>query len=210
MSSLRERDETESPYDRTFFDIVTATGEAAAQRVVPGLVRWLRPRTVVDIGCGEGAWLAAFIAAGCEGLGIDGPDVDTARLRIPAAAFRVRDLEEPLAPWLAGARFDLAVCIEVAEHLSPARADGLVDDLAALSDRVLFSAATPGQGGYGHVNEQPHEYWLRRFEDRGYAATTVLRRRIAGDEAIAPWYRENLLLLARVAPGAPPASLSAR
>jgi SAM-dependent methyltransferase len=185
------------PYDREFFDIVSSTATAAARRIVPPIVRWLAPSTVVDVGCGEGAWVAEFIAAGCEGIGVDGPFVDANRLLIPADRFVVRDLERPLA---LGRRFDLALCLEVAEHLSPARADGLVDDLVALADRVLFSAATPGQGGYGHVNEQPHEYWVERFEDREYAATGVLRRRFAGDGEVASWYRANLLLFARVQP----------
>lgn len=68
---------------------------------------------------------------------------------------------------------------------------------------MLFSAATPGQGGYRHVNEQPHEYWLNRFEDRGYAASTLVRRRFAHCEEVASWYRANPSLLVRVgrAPG---------
>lgn len=187
-------------YDASFFAIVTASGVASARCVVPPLVRWLEPGSVVDVGCGEGAWLAEFEAAGCHVTGIDGPQVDLSRFLVPRAAFVEHDLEQPL-DWPADReRFDLAVSLEVAEHLSPARADGFVDELAALSDRVLFSAAVPGQGGYGHVNEQPHEYWIRRFEDRGFAATTVLRRWFAGEEEVASWYRANLLLFVRVSP----------
>jgi SAM-dependent methyltransferase len=186
-------------YDEAFFDTVTSTGATSAARVVPYVVEWLRPTSVVDIGCGEGAWLAAFLRAGCRGVGVDGPHVDPGRLLVPPECFRAYDLEQPLAPLFDGERFDLAVCLEVGEHLSPGRADGLVDDLSALSDRLLFSAATPGQGGVGHVNEQPHAYWTSRFEDRGYAATTALRR-VACDDDVASWYRENLFLLVRVMP----------
>jgi SAM-dependent methyltransferase len=185
-------------YDAAFFEIITSTAADSARRVVPELVRWFEPESVVDVGCGEGAWLAEFVTAGCRCVGIDGPQVDPARLLVPCDAFLVRDLERPLS--LAGERFDLAVSLEVAEHLSPARADGFVEDLTRLSDRVLFSAAVPGQGGYGHVNEQPHDYWIRRFEERGYAVTTVLQRRFADDETVASWYRDNLLLFAGVIP----------
>jgi SAM-dependent methyltransferase len=185
-------------YDAMFFEIVTATAAESARRIVPVLVEWLEPASVVDVGCGEGAWLAEFAAAGCRCAGIDGPQVDRARLLVPLDAFLEHDLEQPLS--LEGDRFDLAVSLEVAEHLSPARADGFVDELTRLSDRVLFSAGVPGQGGYGHVNEQPHEYWIRRFEDRGYAVTTLLQRRFAGVEAVASWYRANLLLFVRVIP----------
>jgi SAM-dependent methyltransferase len=187
-------------YDASFFAIITSTAAASARRVVPPLVQWLKPRSVVDVGCGEGAWLAEFLRAGCRGVGVDGPAVDPARLLVPRDAFLAHDLERPLGDRLGGERFDLAVCLEVAEHLSSPRADGFLDDLTGLSDRVLFSAAVPGQGGYGHVNEQPHEYWIRGFEERGYAVTRLLRRWIADDEAVASWYRANLLLFVRVIP----------
>jgi hypothetical protein len=77
-----------------------------------------------------------------------------------SGAFLEHDLEQPLAQLLGGERFDLAASLEVAEHLSSARADGFVEHLTRLSDRVLFSAEVPGQGGYGHRNEQPHETGL--------------------------------------------------
>lgn len=186
-------------YDAAFYEIVTSTAVDAAREVVPAIVEWLEPASVVDVGCGEGAWLAEFAAAGCRCVGIDGPQVDPARLLVPRDAFLEHDLEQPLS--LDGDRFDLAVSLEVAEHLSPARADGFVDELTWLSDRVLFSAAVPGQGGYGHVNEQPHDYWIRRFEDCGYAVTALFQRRFADVEAVASWYRANLLLFVRVIPG---------
>ena len=187
-------------YDREFFDIVTGTGAESARSVVPAVVEWLRPATVIDVGCGEGAWAAEFAAAGCAVTGVDGGHVERSRLRIPADRFHAHDLERPLAGLFPGTRFDLAVCLEVAEHLAPARGPRLVDDLAALSDRILFSAAVVGQGGFGHVNERPHEYWVELFEDRRYAATAVLRRRFAGDPAVASWYRSNMLLFVRVTP----------
>jgi SAM-dependent methyltransferase len=191
---------TDPAYDRTFFAIVTQTASASARRVVPFVIDWLRPASVVDVGCGEGAWLAEFAAAGCRVAGVDGPQVDRSGLLVPDAAFSAHDLEQPLGTLLAGERFDLAVSLEVAEHLSPGRADGFVDDLVALADYVLFSAAVPGQGGYGHLNEQPHAYWITRFEERGYAVTTLLQRRFAADEQVASWYRSNLLLFTRLMP----------
>src|SRR3954447_16456322 len=187
-------------YDASFFATVTSTAAASARCVVGPVVRWLRPRSVVDVGCGEGPWLAEFAAGGCRVVGVDGPQVDPARLLVPGDAFFEHDLEQPLDGLLGGRRFDLAVSLEVAEHLSPARADGFLDDLTGLSDRVLFSAAVPGQGGYGHVNEQPHEYWIRGFEERGFAVTTLVRRWFADNDAVASWYRANLLLFVRVIP----------
>ena len=188
----------EQPYDPQFFDVITRTATDSAAVVVPWLLEWLDPRSVLDVGCAEGAWLAPFAAAGCRVVGIDGPQVRRERFVPDNGTLVHRDLETPIAGLFGGARFDLALCLEVAEHLSADRADGLVEDLAALADRIVFSAAVPGQGGYGHVNEQPHAYWIRRFEDRGYASTAVLQRRFAGDARIASWYRANLLVFVRV------------
>lgn len=31
------------------------------------------------------------------------------------------------------------------------------------SDIIYFTAAGPCQGGVGHINEKPHEYWIEKF-----------------------------------------------
>ena len=185
-------------YDRKFYDIVSGTALPSARRVVPHIVQWLHPTRVIDIGCGEGAWLIEFLRLGCHVVGVDGKFVEKGRLLIPLPTFVQRDLELPLTDVVSDFAFDLALSLEVAEHLSAHRAEGFVDDLVSFSDRVLFSAAIPGQGGYGHINEQPHQYWIRMFEDRGYAVTTVLQRRFANDPEVASWYRSNMLLFVKV------------
>jgi hypothetical protein len=130
-----------------------------------------------------------------DGLGLDGDYVDTTRLHIPADEFRAVDLERPPAP---DRRFDLAMSVEVAEHLAPATADGFVTLLTALAPVVLFSAAIPGQGGVEHVNEQ----WpaLGRALVHGFEPYDVVRPLVW---AIRLWRRstQNLLIFAH--PDAP-------
>jgi hypothetical protein len=94
-------------------------------------------------------------------------------------------------------RYDLAISLEVAEHLPPTAAAGFVSLLADLSDFVLFSAAVPGQGGVGHVNEQWPDYWISLFAGHGYSCLDVIRKRIWDDESIPLWYRQNILLFVR-------------
>ena len=96
-------------------------------------------------------------------------------------------------------RFDVAICIEVAEHLPKRVAPALVEGLAAMSDRVLFTAAQPGQGGTHHVNEQPREFWLDLFARHGLRESPLgesLRADIGGIPE-PEWMAQNLLLLAR-------------
>jgi SAM-dependent methyltransferase len=155
----------------------------------------LRPRQVVDVGCGLGAWLAAFREAGVvDCLGIDDASVDRSRLVLPAEQFRAHDLSQPFA---VERTFDLALCLEVAEHLPAASAEHLVGSLVRLAPVVLFSAAIPFQGGDNHINEQWPEYWAARFRAHNFLAIDYFRRHLWQDERVMWWYAQNLLLYAR-------------
>jgi hypothetical protein len=93
--------------------------------------------------------------------------------------------------------FDLVVCVEVAEHLSAECADSLVDLLVRFAPRVMFTAATPGQGGYDHVNEQPHEYWIAKFEKRGYRMLREIAERWRSEwkeSDVAAFYSNNIMV----------------
>lgn len=151
-------------------------------------------RSVVDVGCGIGTWLAVFQRHEVDDvLGFDGTHVDRTMLEIPEDRFQAWDLERPLP---IDRTFDLATCLEVAEHLSTSRADTLVDDLAHLAPIVLFSAAIPFQGGIGHINEQWPTYWVEKFTRRGLVAIDAIRPAIWDNDRVAMWYSQNCLLFA--------------
>jgi cyclopropane fatty-acyl-phospholipid synthase-like methyltransferase len=185
-------------YDPAFFEMLRHTSLSSASELVPFVYEWIKPRSVVDVGCGEGTWLEMFAAHGCRVVGIDSDWVPRGRLRIAQEQFIAHDLAQSLPESLYSCPFDLVVSLEVAEHLPEARADGFVHDLARLGSYVMFSAATPGQGGYGHINEQPHEYWIERFQDLGFAHTALLQRRFEHNEAVASWYRANVFIFVKV------------
>jgi len=137
--------------------------------------RYVRPRSVIDLGCGPGTYLRPF--TGCWVLGVDAEP--TAGGQLPEGCFRQLDLRRPL-PKLG--RYDLALCIEVGEHLQPEFAGQLVANVAAVAPVVFWSAAHPGQGGEHHHNEQPPEYWEALFARHGYGthpAEAAVRRAIA-------------------------------
>jgi hypothetical protein len=166
-------------------------------RTILNIVRALLPRvdSAVDVGCGVGTWLSVLKDGGTAVIqGIDGHWVDKEQLQIPNECFLACDLNRPID---LGRRFDLAISLEVAEHLERKNAKGFVSSLAALSDFILFSAAIPGQGGVGHINEQWPNYWISHFGEEGFVGVDVVRKHVWNDEAIPLWYRQNTLLFVK-------------
>ena len=183
-----------SLYDAAFYDSIASGSLASARAVAPFVVDLLAPqklRSVVDLGCGTGVWLRAFQDLGIEDvLGVDGDYVDTSSLLIPQEYFQSHDLDRPFLP---SRRFDLAMSVEVAEHLQPASAEVFVASLAKLAPAIVFSAAIPGQGGTGHINEQWPGYWANLFAHHHYHVIDC-RPALWDDDRIEPHYRQNLLL----------------
>jgi SAM-dependent methyltransferase len=181
-------------YDSSFYEYISGGSVSSAGRVVPYLMELLNPRSVVDIGCGTGAWTAEFRRQGVDvALGVDGAYVDKSQLMIPPDCFIDRDLELPLN---LNRTFDLAISMEVAEHLSPGRANSFVKDLVQLAPFVVFSAAVPLQGGTNHINEQWALYWKELFAGQGFQAVDCLRERFWNDPGVEWWYRQNMFLYA--------------
>lgn len=181
-------------YDNQFFTAMRGGSDRSAAIVVPLVLGLLKPASVVDIGCGEGAWLAQFMAAGItDVVGLDGDYVRPERLAIPRERFVAGDL---LAPWKIDRRFDLALCLEVAEHLEASFADELVRRLVALAPVCLFSAAIPHQGGTHHVNEQWPDYWAQRFLQHGFHVCDPLRAALWAEPGVGYVYAQNMLVFA--------------
>lgn len=173
-------------YDQAFYESEGATARTAARIVLPRILEDHPVASVIDIGCGTGEWALAAHDYGKITLAVD--------LLVPGelvvAPFFV---EADLASGYSCAGFDLAVCVEVAEHL-PEDAAGLLVDGLTEAGAVLFSAATPGQPGIGHVNCQPHTYWHDLFAEHDFSPTFV------GEwfsEPVADFYRRNLFLYRR-------------
>ncbi len=144
-------------YDSDYYD---RQGEGVALRsagvISESIVTEFTPNRVVDVGCGTGALLEALRDRGCEVYGLEyssaalkycrARKLDVIKFNIERDTFRDDRV------------FDVAISTEVAEHLPEKEADRYIDLLTRLSDTVVFTAAPPGQGGGGHVNEQSPSY----------------------------------------------------
>lgn len=148
------------------------------------------PRSIIDLGCGVGLSLDAFLARGIDAVGVEGSALAIAKARHPDC-IRRHNLNAALD---LGRRFDLIWSIEVVEHIHPRYVEQLTRTFSNHSDRIVMSAAHPGQGGEGHFNEQWPEYWIAQFAKNGYtlddAGTEALR-------AIDEQHSQNILVFER-------------
>ena len=172
-------------YTPAYYRRISEGSEQSAMEVFKALEPVnVKPKKVADIGCGAGAW----VQKGIEWVGVD--------YGIPKKAMYegVEYVESDLTKQLPNiGKFDLAICMEVAEHLPIERAKPLIEYLCSLAPKVLFSAAIPKQGGTGHINEQWQTWWAELFEQCGYAPAKK-QPDIVGNKNIELWYRQNTVL----------------
>ncbi|MBY0472776.1 GtrA family protein [Patescibacteria group bacterium] len=182
---------TERSYSGDFFKEMEDANLRSARTVVPQVLKYLKPESVLDIGCGQGLWLRAFMEKDISDVvGYDGEYVEREKLSIPKEKFIAADLEKPLS---LNRNFDLAISLEVGEHLSDAASRTFVKNLTDAAPVILFSAAIPGQGGVHHINEQWPDYWEARFKEQGYVPVDCLRKFFWGDARVAFFYAQNIM-----------------
>jgi hypothetical protein len=159
----------------------------------------INPMTVVDVGCATGDLIAAYEGFGICSRGIDGSENCIEYLECERHKVIIHDLRTPLITLLENPKFDLATCFEVAEHIEPEYVDVFLDNLCKLSDKILISAAPPGQQGRNHFNCQPVDYWVLKFAKRDYFYNGYIVKDLR--KAFTPWkersgiraYYNNLL-----------------
>lgn len=167
--------------------------DISPSQIIPILKTLFGPESAVDIGCGVGHWLQQFRTHGVEDvLGIDGFHLAKGLFLLDQKNLLQVDLEKQFE---VGRTFDLAICLEVAEHISSENASVFVHSLTKLSHTILFSAAIPGQGGQNHINEQWPSYWQKMFRELGYTFYDIIRPRIWWNREIKSYYRQNMFIV---------------
>jgi len=185
--------DTRNPYDKNFFKSKIGFSNYSARKFY-NIIKDRLPKldSVVDIGCGTGNWLLNFENFGTKKiLGIDNFINDSSLLEFKKDQFLRHDLTQPIE---LNERFDLAICLEVAEHLPTKSSKILIESLTKLSDYILFSAAIPGQGGCNHINEQWQSFWTRLFKEYNFDCYDCFRPKIWTDEKIPFWFKQNSFL----------------
>ncbi len=173
--SLEERD---YPLDAVFDDAFMRKGVELHSEIVPDICRLLNgmfnPKSVLDLGCGAGIWLRGFRDLGVPQIrGVDGSKAALdSYCKDLADCVSLHDLRTPYIP---NQRFDLCLCLDVAEHIDATLEDRLIESCVRSSDTIIFSSPPPGQGGIAHINERPIAHWVRKFFDHGYVFFDQIR-----------------------------------
>lgn len=155
------------------------------------------PKSIAEFGCGNG-YLTNYLSLGCIKIfAIDG--YSQPKFKSKNIEFLKVDLNNELSinSTFKGREFDIAICMEVAEHLLESSSDFLVKHLTRVAPVIIFSAAIPKQGGHGHINCQTREYWYNIFSKYGYIVQDTLRSEFRKSDSIASWYKFNTLVFVR-------------
>jgi hypothetical protein len=178
-------------YSKSFYLDNQNSTKKSAEIIIDFILKLYKPCSVVDIGCSSGVFLNGFMQKGINDVvGVDGPWIEDEMLLIPKENFIRHDLSKPLN---LNRKFDLAICLEVLEHLSLEVSMLVLEELSGLSDIILFSAAIPMQGGTHHINERWPAFWAKNFKKFGYRFVDV-RPFLWNNEDLLPEYKQNMLL----------------
>lgn len=182
---------TDAIYDTRYFS--DAIFETDYDIVANSIVETYHPKSVIDVGCGPGRLSAALDRLGVSVTAVDG--YSEPEFGGNAVEFGRVDLNDPAAllQFIGGRRFDVAICVEVAEHLDPAVSSALVSGLVAAAPIVVFSSGVPLQGGHGHINLRPRDFWHAEFSRNGCLCADRIRPLLRTKPDVAPWYRLNVV-----------------
>lgn len=160
------------------------------QGVLELVIDELNPKSVLDVGCGVGNSLKYYLANNIDAWGVENSSLAISRSSVKERIIR-HNLKRPLNLLK---KFDLVWSFEVIEHIHPDFENVFLATLSSHSDRILISAARPGQGGHGHFNEQLPEYWIEKFAKLGFSLDENFSSRA---RAIKETHAGNLLLFTR-------------
>lgn len=157
--------------------------------LIRSIVESCQPHTALDLGCGLGYFVQFLRAQGVDSWGVEAANMGNS---FKAPGYQIeRDLSQPFD---LEQKYDLVICLEVVEHIPHSLEDTVFDNIVRhVGKYLLFSGATPGQQGTGHINEQPESHWFAHLVRRGLRLVQedTIQARLASQ---LPWYARNASL----------------
>ncbi|GBR74264.1 putative methyltransferase [Candidatus Termititenax aidoneus] len=174
----------------------TISAQKSARLILEIVKKYFMPKSVIDIGCGAGTFLKCWQDMGVKELkGLDLYSGDFERLLVSKDLLDIVDLNNFSAEKYP--KYDMAISLEVAEHIQANSSKMFVNNLAKLSDLILFSAAIPFQPGTAHINCRPIQFWVDLFNAAGFDCFDCIRPAAMKNKDIEWWYSQNIMLFAK-------------
>lgn len=164
--------------------------------VAEGIVKVIKPMSVLDVGCGPCGVANRLHELGVPVVAIDGSRASEA-CATPGVTWQ--HWEAGQGPYCCQDRVDVVASTEFLEHVRPEWEPYAVDTIAVNCLRVAVITASddPGRNPEtNHVNAQPKDYWLKRFEPLGLVRDLALEKRLA-DTWPPCHYTQYLMVLVR-------------
>ncbi len=190
-------------YNKDFFLSNQKEGLKIAEWFISLLQDIFEFQSLIDLGCATGHYLFYALKEGVSDvLGVEGSPAAFSNLLVDKKYIIQHDLRKPLN---LNRKYDIALSIEVAEHIDKKYSDVYLKSMCDCSDLIIFTAATPNQGGKCHVNEQPHKWWIEKFKKHSFRfdkkMTDLLRRKIKENaeagKFIVFWLEPNIMVFCR-------------
>ncbi|MDP6339529.1 MAG: class I SAM-dependent methyltransferase [Candidatus Marinimicrobia bacterium] len=183
----------EKVYDKYFFDHANQLKDNTVSEVASIINLFFDFQTVFDIGCGMGLYINELFK---NGKTVTGCDFSKDAIQMASKDFLIfyADVTKPI---ILNQRFDLVICFEVAEHIHTKYSNQLVINCTKYSNKVLFTAAPTGQGGVGHINEQPYDFWINLFKKQNFnydQSLSVNIRKKLQEERVVDWLSNNFMV----------------
>jgi SAM-dependent methyltransferase len=185
-------------YDDEYFKFVDRTTKQSADVIANTIMERFHPASVLDVGCGTGVILESFRSRGVRVRGLEYAEAALAYCRDRQLDVVKFDIASESKTGIE--QVDLVVSMEVGQQLRESDADCYVDLLCQAASVVIFSSESPGWGDKYPRNEQPHQYWIEKFGQRGYSfdkPTSLHWRNEWKRLDTAPWFSRNVMIFQR-------------
>lgn len=164
--------------------------------IAESIIKEYQPKRIIDFGCGTGDLAKAFASRGIAVEAIDGysnPDFSTySNIRFTKVDLNnITSTQEFLNRF--DVKFDLAVSIEVAEHLNPVVSPYFIEWMTSMADVIVFSAAVPSQDGDGHINCRSRSDWYQFIKQYDFVIADTLRQHFISNPRLGLWHKLNIV-----------------
>lgn len=174
----------EEAYSKEFFKSNYEDTWPMANYLAPLLKNYFKLKNVLDLGCASGHYIKAFRDCGVTAWGFEGSDNVKGNEVCPPHCIKLWDLRKKMPAALL--RITMVMSVEVAEHIEEEFVDNYIHNIIMHNPKYIYiTASPPGQDGHYHVNCQPQEYWIEKFNKHGYVNNIKHKNHING------WLRER-------------------